>query len=64
MIEIRGLSNSGAWFRGQSLLLLPLAGVWFILYATLFLLYDPLNKALGIEEQIARRYSDQTPHYD
>ena len=51
-------------FAPLSLLLLPLAGVWFILYATLFLLYDPLNKALGIEEQIARRYPDQTPRYD
>ena len=51
-------------FAPLSLLLLPLAGVWFILYATLFILYDPLNKALGIEEQIARRYPDQTPRYD
>lgn len=40
------------------------AGVWFDLFAALFLLYDRLDKALGIEESIARAFPDQVPRYD
>ncbi len=51
-------------FAPWTLLLLPFVGVWFDLFAALFLLYDRLDKALGIEESIARAFPDQVPRYD
>lgn len=38
-------------FAPWTLLLLPIAGVWYILFLSQFLLYDRLNDAFRIEEQ-------------
>lgn len=51
-------------FAPWTLLLLPFVGVWFDLFAALFLLYDLLDTTLGIEESIARAFPDQVPRYD
>lgn len=51
-------------FAPWTLLLLPFVGIWFDLYATLFLLYDRLDKAFAIEESIARAFPDQAPRQD
>ena len=51
-------------FAPWTLLLFPFVGVWFDLFAALFLLYDRLDKALGIEESIALAFPDQVPRYD
>lgn len=34
-----------------TLLILPIVGIWYILFLSQFLLYDRLNNAFGIEEQ-------------
>jgi hypothetical protein len=41
----------------------PFLGVWYILYVSLFLLYDKLDYAFKIEEQIAERFPEQVPVY-
>ena len=51
-------------FAPWTLLLLPFVGVWFILFAALFLLYDRLDKAFAIEESIARAFPEQGPPQD
>lgn len=47
-----------------SIVLLPLIGIWFILFTANFLLYDTLNNVLGIEEQIAQNFPEQTAIYE
>lgn len=39
----------GVLFAPWTLLLLPLLGLWYIVFLSQFLLYDRLNEALGIE---------------
>lgn len=51
-------------FAPLSLLLLPLVGVWFALYAALFLLYNKLDTALGIEQQLTAHHPEQAPLYN
>lgn len=51
-------------FAPWTLLLLPVAAVWFILFETLFLLYDDLEKAFRLEEQIAEQFPDQPVRRD
>jgi len=41
-------------FAPWTLLLLPVLGVWYILFLSQFLLYGPLDRELRIEEQFAR----------
>lgn len=41
-------------FAPWTLLLLPLLGFWYIIYLSLFLLYDRLNQELHIEEQLSQ----------
>lgn len=48
-------------FAPWTLLLMPFVAVWFILFAVLFLLYDRLDQAFCIEEQISRQFPDQPP---
>lgn len=38
-------------FAPWTLLILPIVGIWYILFLSLFLLYDRLNEAFQIEEQ-------------
>ena len=44
--------------------LVPFLGVWYILFVAVFLLYDPLNDALHIEEQIFAQFPEQIPVYE
>ena len=51
-------------FAPWTLLLLPFVAVWFIQYAVLFLLYDKLEEAFRLEEQIAEQFPDQPVRRD
>ncbi len=51
-------------FLPWSVVLLPLAGPWFILFAANFLLYNTLNEIFGIEEQIAKDFPEQAAFYE
>ena len=46
-------------FAPWTLLLLPFVAIWFIQYAVLFLLYDKLEEAFQLEEEIAAQFPDQ-----
>ena len=49
-------------FAPWTLLLIPVLGLWYIVFLSQFLLYEPMNKELGIEEQFqALRSRTQTP---
>lgn len=47
-----------------SVLILPFIGLWFVSYAASFALYDDLNAAFRIEEQILEQFPEQTPIYE
>lgn len=51
-------------FLPWSVLLLPLTGFWLILFLANFLLYDTMNEAFRIEEEIARSYPEQAAYYE
>lgn len=51
-------------FAPWTLLLLPVVGVWFDLFAALFVLYRPLDDAFSIEERIARAFPEQAPRHE
>ena len=51
-------------FMPWTAFVVPFLGVWYILYVSQFLLYDRLNEALRIEEQIAEEFPEQIPVYD
>lgn len=51
-------------FLPWSAALLPLIGIWFILFTANFLLYDTMNEAFHIEEQIAQSFPEQTAFYE
>jgi len=44
--------------------LVPVLGVWYILFLANFLLYDQMNEAFRIEEQIAAQFPEQVPVYE
>lgn len=44
--------------------LVPFLGVWYILFVAVFLIYDPLNDAFRIEEQICAQFPEQVPVYE
>ena len=46
------------------MLLVPFLRVWYILFVAVFLLYDRLNRALRIEEQIGAQFPEQIPIYE
>lgn len=50
-------------FLPWSAFLVPFLGVWYILYLSVFLLYDQLNQAFRIEEQIGEAFPEQVPVY-
>lgn len=50
-------------FMPWTAFVVPFLGVWYILYVSLFLLYDKLDYAFKIEEQIARSFPEQVPVY-
>ena len=51
-------------FAPWTLILVPLVAVWFDLFAALFLLYDRLDAAFGIEASLAQAFPDQVPRRD
>lgn len=51
-------------FAPWTLILLPLVAVWFDLFVALFLLYDRLDAAFGIEASLAAAFPDQVPRRD
>lgn len=53
-----------ALFMPWTAFVIPFLGVWYILYVSLFLLYDKLNAAFRIEEQIAESFPEQVPDYE
>jgi len=50
-------------FLPWSAFLVPFLGVWYILYLSNFLLYDQLDQAFRIEEQIGEAFPEQIPVY-
>ena len=44
--------------------LVPFLGVWYILLVAVFLIYDQLNDAFRIEEQICAQFPEQIPVYE
>lgn len=52
-----------ALFMPWTAFVLPFLGVWYILYVSLFFLYDKLDYAFRIEEQIAENFPEQVPVY-
>ena len=44
--------------------LVPFFGVWYILFVAVFLLYDRMNDAFRIEEQICAQFPEQIPVYE
>lgn len=53
-----------AIFLPWSIILLPLTGLWFILHAVNFLLYETMDEAFHIEEQIAQTFPEQAAFYE
>ena len=51
-------------FMPWTAFLVPFLGVWYILFVSQFFLYDRLNSAFRIEEQIAESFPEQIPVYD
>lgn len=51
-------------FLPWSIILLPLIGIWFILFVANFLLYDTMNEAFQIEQQIAQSFPEQVALYE
>ncbi|MDD6441050.1 MAG: hypothetical protein PUG71_02910 [bacterium] len=51
-------------FLPWSVMLLPLTGIWFILYTANFLIYDTFNNIFQIEVKIADSFPEQVPFYE
>lgn len=51
-------------FFPWSVILLPLTGIWFILFTENFLLYGTLNDVFRIEERISQAFPEQTALYE
>ena len=51
-------------FLPWSAFLVPLLGVWYILFVSVFLLYDRLDAVFHIEEQIRAQFPEQIPDYE
>lgn len=45
-------------------LLVPVLGVWYILFLSQFLIYEQLDDAFAIEEQIGEKFPEQIPTYE
>lgn len=53
-----------ALFMPWSAFVVPFLGVWYILFLCVFLIYDQLDEAFTIEEQIAQAFPEQIPVYE
>lgn len=54
----------GALFFPWTALLVPILGVWYILFLSQFLIYEQLDAAFSIEEQIGEKFPEQIPVYE
>lgn len=52
-----------ALFLPWSGFILPFIGLWTVLFLTYFFLYDSLNEAFSIEEEIKKHFPEQVPKY-
>ena len=52
-----------ALFMPWTAFVVPFLGVWYILYVSVFFLYEKLDYAFRIEEQIAENFPEQVPVY-
>lgn len=52
-----------ALFFPWSGFVLPFIGLWIILFLTFFFLYDSLNEAFSIEEEIKKHFPEQVPKH-
>lgn len=52
-----------ALFFPWSMFVLPFIGLWTILFLTFFFLYNSLNEAFSIEEEIKKHFPEQVPRY-
>lgn len=50
-------------FMPWTAFVVPFLGVWYILYVSMFFLYEKLDYAFKIEEQIAENFPEQVPVY-
>lgn len=53
-----------ALFLPWSAFLMPLTGLWFIIYTANFLIYNTLDDSFKIEDQIADAFPEQVPFYE
>ena len=51
-------------FMPWTAFVVPFLGVWYILYVSQFLIYNQLDRAFNIEQQIAQHFPEQIPVYD
>lgn len=51
-------------FLPWSVVLLPLIGIWFIVFSANFLVYDTFNNIFEIEAKIADAFPEQVPYYE
>ena len=51
-------------FMPWTAFVVPFLGVWYILFVSRFFLYDRMNEAFRIEEQIFESFPEQMPVYD
>ena len=51
-------------FLPWSVILLPLTGIWFVLYTANFIIYDTFNNIFQIEAKIADSFPEQVPFYE
>lgn len=51
-------------FLPYTLLLIPVLGMWFILFLVTFLLYNAVNDAFSLEETIKKEFPDQAVFYE
>lgn len=51
-------------FLPWSVLLLPVTGIWLIVYTANYIIYDTMNDAFEIEDKIAEAFPEQIPFYE
>lgn len=54
----------GFLFLPYTLLLVPLLGLWFIAYLSIFVLYNSIDTAFSLETQLADYFPEQVPFYE
>lgn len=55
---------AAALFFPWTAFLVPIVGVWYILFLSQFLIYEQLDEAFAIEEQIGEQFPEQLPVYE